>query len=275
MLFQPKKLCLDIVDSDMISSLSKLISILSIASFLTISFIAVYAQSAKQPIASNYLEHNGLTVIIKDQHIQEHDRWISDCDRYRCFNPFQCEINESKQLLFYIYPPITFLDSDRNVLYDSKSMTSYEFWKTLQSLLSRSHRITSKPEQACIFVPSIDLVWLSQANISLLHGIYDNLPYWHYVDGKPGTNHLTISLDPQPNLDRLRKAVGRSIIVSSAMDTWTVRPSFDFSIPIASGSDGEIGMSNDRTQWVLVSTQYHSLNDEQKNSIKKLESTLR
>lgn len=255
--------------SDMTPSPKLLISFLTYFYFVCISYVIVIETAAENPPVLNHLEQNSVIVITKKSSYLESERTQSDCDKYKCFNPLQCEISASGQVLYYVYPPLTFLNSHDEILYDTKSMITHEYWELLQSLLSKSHRVTSEPDQACIFVPSIDLVWLGGSNVSLIYELYDNLPYWRYVDGKPGTNHLVITLDPMPNIDNLMKVVGRSMLVSSAIDTWASKTSFNYGIPISLESQREV--RGDEIRWKLVFTQYSSINSRLRESVNSLE----
>ena len=194
------------------------------------------------------------------------------CNRFQCFDSSRCQLDETKQLSYYVYPPLRIIDSSGNVIYSTSSMISFEYWKLLETLL-KSDRLTVNPEDACIFVPSIDLTWVHANQSSRLFNILESLPYWRYVDGYPGTNHLIISLDPTFDSNKILSAIERAILISPTHDTWTLRSEFDLSIPVLvenRANDDERHQYN----WSIITTQFDSFSEDQRLSISNLKKLL-
>lgn len=73
-----------------------------------------------------------------------------NCSFYDCFNVYRCGSHQNKVTL-YVYP-LTEFSADETATWISK-----EFYKILKTLISSPY-YTSNPNEACIFVPSIDML---------------------------------------------------------------------------------------------------------------------
>lgn len=196
------------------------------------------------------------------------------CNRFTCSDPLQCQITETKKVLYYVYPHLTFLSSDGHVIYSSQSMITKEYSRLLNSILS-SQRFTPDPERACLFIPRIDLTYFTPANNSILRSLYDHLPYWRAVDGAPGTNHLRISLDSGRSGQFIDLLDDNAIVIASNMNTWTYRRDFDFPIGDLVGErKGSEDFVIDKRKVKLLFTQYSSIGGRQKKFIDRLKQRL-
>lgn len=198
----------------------------------------------------------------------------NNCNRFSCFDPLQCKINDEKQLTYYLYPPVTFLTQNGHVIYSTRSMISLEFLQFIETIIKTS-RLTDDPKQACLFVPSIDLTYIqaTSANSSLLIAqLFDKLPYWRLVNGEPGTNHLKVLLNPGQGVESTRWMNDNSITIASNFDAWTYRREFDFPIHaiISSGSQHD-PTRQDKSIISLIFTQYDSISLDQKRFIDNLQ----
>lgn len=220
-----------------------------------------------------YFNQDEVTVILEKLSANSNTQEKVDiADRYKCFQPLNCQINQDHQLLYYIYPPLVILDNNQNLVYSTKSMISHEYSQIL-STISSSNRATLDPNKACFFVASIDVAWLHDANSSLLSQIYTNLPYWSFVDDdKKGSNHMIISLDPTFNLDKLLSSIDYAILVANNHNTWTFRPQLDLSIPVI--QDEEDVQDKDRREYKLLFTQSSSASEIQKQSLNDIKTQL-
>lgn len=79
-----------------------------------------------------------------------------NCSYWDCFNVYRCG---QQRMLVYVYPMKDYVD-ENGVKADKFTK---EFYYILDTIL-KSRYYTSNPNEACIFVPSIDT--LSQANIN-------------------------------------------------------------------------------------------------------------
>lgn len=195
------------------------------------------------------------------------------CNRFDCFISLSCELTSDKQLLYYIYPPVKVFNENSNSVYDSLSMMSREYRMILDTIQS-SVRHTTDPKRACIFVPSIDLAYLSHLKVSTLMSIYYSLPYWRSIDQKPGTNHMIISLEPTFSPSKIIPSIGHSALVSTNHDTWSLRPQFDLNIPFINENLAGLETSSIERGWKLIFTQYGSTRSRHRNAAKQLETLM-
>lgn len=73
-----------------------------------------------------------------------------NCSVYDCFNVYRCG-NHHEKVTIYVYPLTEFSEEK------SSTWISKEFYKILKTLISSPY-YTSNANEACIFVPSIDLL---------------------------------------------------------------------------------------------------------------------
>lgn len=73
-----------------------------------------------------------------------------NCSFYDCFNVYRCG-NHQNKVTIYVYP-LTQYSEEKSTTWISK-----EFYKILKTLIDSPY-YTSNPNEACIFVPSIDLL---------------------------------------------------------------------------------------------------------------------
>lgn len=74
----------------------------------------------------------------------------SNCSFHDCFNVYRCG-NHQNKVTIYVYPLTEFSEES------SKTWISKEFYKIMKTLINSPY-YTSNPNEACIFVPSIDLL---------------------------------------------------------------------------------------------------------------------
>lgn len=73
-----------------------------------------------------------------------------NCSFYDCFNVYRCG-NHQNKVTIYVYPLTEFSEDG------SKTWITKEFYKIMKTLIDSPY-YTSNPNEACIFVPSIDLL---------------------------------------------------------------------------------------------------------------------
>lgn len=73
-----------------------------------------------------------------------------NCSFYDCFDVYRCG-NHQNKVTIYVYPLTEFSEEK------STTWISREFYKILKTLIDSPY-YTSNPNEACIFVPSIDLL---------------------------------------------------------------------------------------------------------------------
>nr|CAG4635959.1 EOG090X01LY [Eubosmina coregoni] len=127
---------------------------------------------------------------------------------------------------------------------------SQEFHDLLQAI-SNSPYITDDPSQACVFIPSIDLLNQNRIRPKEVAKALSSLPFWN-----EGKNHLIFNILPgsEPVLE---VDVGYAMVTSGGFSNKYYRPNFDVSIPVYSpvAADLKITRSTENRTWLIISSQ--------------------
>ncbi|KAG8195978.1 hypothetical protein JTE90_028952 [Oedothorax gibbosus] len=162
-----------------------------------------------------------------------------DCTFFNCFDVYKCDHSQHK-LKIYIYPIYKY--EDHNGIPTSVPI-SRQFREILDTIY-RSKYYVSDPKQACLFVPSLDL--LNQNNIRLKETsqVLATLPYWN-----EGINHLLFNILPGSVPDYnpvLEVDSQKAMIAGGGFSTWTYRKTHDISIPVFSLIDNPFDLESCR-----------------------------
>lgn len=162
-------------------------------------------------------------IISDDVHIAASD---TSCTYWNCLDSYKCIEDGQGKISVYIYDVHRYVDSAYQELIP---LPSKEYALMLWSIVN-SRYIVTDPNQACILVPSIDL--LNRENFSGQHAakILSSLPHWNN-----GTNHLIFNMISGKSPDYLSTldfARGKSIITGSGFTQRSYRQTFDVSIPL-------------------------------------------
>ena len=159
------------------------------------------------------------------------DKTDLNCKMYNCFDIYKCGKVKGKpyQISVYIYPLYQFVDST-NKEYLSPDL-SQEFFE-LYSTIAKSKFYTDDPQQACIFVPPIDLLNQNNLKTVLIGKLLSHFSYWNH-----GKNNLIFNMLPGTYPDystSLQVARGKALLAGSSFSYWSYRNNFDISIPMYS-----------------------------------------
>jgi len=136
-----------------------------------------------------------------------------------CFDVYRCASRINGRLKVYVYPPVEYLNPSGDLI----SPLSLEFDTMLKSLYSSDY-YTPNPDEACIFVPSFDLLNSRHVDVELVGRVLHSLKYW----GK-GRNHLLFNM---VSSDSTTLPTDQAILATS--DYGHLRPGYDLSIPLIS-----------------------------------------
>lgn len=100
----------------------------------------------KQPYRTNEVHQY---VISKDSPIISTD---SHCTFYNCFNIYRCGHKSDGDFKVYVYPMARYIDMDGIPI---GAKMSKEYHSILDTII-KSQYYTQNPDEACVFVPSID-----------------------------------------------------------------------------------------------------------------------
>ena len=155
------------------------------------------------------------------------------CRMETCFDLSRCRT----AFKVYVYP-------DDNLLSQG--------YKKVLGALRDSRYFTEDPDEACLFVPSIDMLDRDKLSTDMVHDAQnriENLPYWNN-----GRNHIVFNLysGTWPDYaEDLGFDLGQAIIAKASFTTQYFRPGFDVSWPLfpkthaqRGGTRGELQTNN-------------------------------
>ncbi|EDW09843.1 exostosin-2 [Drosophila mojavensis] len=146
-----------------------------------------------------------------------------NCTFWDCLNIYKCEHDTLK---VYIYPLQEFLDEKTDKV---ASTLSSEYFQILEAV-HKSRYYTSNPNEACLFLPSLDLLNQDVFDKHLAGPALASLNFWDR-----GENHLIFNMLPgsAPNYNTILDVnIDNAIVLGGGFDSWTYRPGFDVSIPV-------------------------------------------
>lgn len=169
-----------------------------------------------------------------------------NCSYWDCFNVYKCGHGNADRMSVYVYPLQTFVDASSLA---AATTLSKEFYFILKAIVDSPY-YTADPNEACVFVPSIDLMNQNRVNADLAAkalasleqlSFYFFLFLWNYVSNicicfswENGENHLLFNMVPgvAPDFNTsLDVQTDLAMVAGSGFDTWTYRNGFDMSIP--------------------------------------------
>ncbi|XP_051164279.1 exostosin-2 [Leptopilina boulardi] len=181
--------------------------------------------STYQPLVLSDI--NALPTKILGKDIPEAELTNSSCNYFGCFNLYRCG-SQGNKLSVYVYPPKVFLDHEDTPV---TSQMTREFYQILYAITS-SKFYTPNPHEACIFVPSIDMLNQNRLKLRQVSQALRSLEFW-----EKGENHLLFNMisgsvpDYKTVID---VPIGRAMIAGAGFSTWTHRRGFDISLPVYS-----------------------------------------
>lgn len=85
------------------------------------------------------------------------------CSHWDCFDIYKCGRTGHDRITIYVYPLNKYLDEDNNPILD---IMSKQYYMILQSIIDSKY-YTANPNEACLFVPSIDTLSQERINLNL------------------------------------------------------------------------------------------------------------
>lgn len=147
----------------------------------------------------------------------------SNCSIWTCVDPYRCGHD---RISIYVYPLAEYFDANSG---SEAAPLTQEFYQILSTIV-KSPYYTSNPNQACLFVPSIDLINQNNINIDLVNRALASLEYWN--DGK---NHLLFNMlaGSFPTFNSVIDVnTDQAMVIGGSFDSWSYRRGFDVSIPV-------------------------------------------
>ncbi|XP_017120262.1 exostosin-2 [Drosophila elegans] len=146
-----------------------------------------------------------------------------NCTFWDCLNIYKCEHDRLK---VYIYPLQEFVDERSDKV---ATTLSSEYFQILEAVL-KSRYYTSNPNEACLFLPSLDLLNQNVFDKHLAGAALASLDFWDR-----GANHIIFNMLPggAPSYNTVLDVnTDNAIIFGGGFDSWSYRPGFDVAIPV-------------------------------------------
>ncbi|XP_058128244.1 exostosin-2 isoform X2 [Anopheles ziemanni] len=148
-----------------------------------------------------------------------------NCSYWDCFNVYRCG---QERISIYVYPLKEYVDADSK---RAAFQLSKEFHTILKTIVNSPY-YTSNPNEACLFMPTLDTLNQNRIDTTLVGKALASLPYW-----ENGENHLIFNFiaGSKPDYNTVLDVnTDRAIIVGAGFDSWTFRSDFDLAIPMYS-----------------------------------------
>ncbi|XP_030759809.1 exostosin-2 [Sitophilus oryzae] len=147
------------------------------------------------------------------------------CTHWDCFNIYNCGRTGHDRIAVYVYPLRKYVDANGVPVTES---ISKEYYQLLKAIVSSKY-YTSNPEEACIYVPSIDTLNEERILLNFTSQALNQLPYW-----SNGENHLIFNLvsGRAPDFSTVVPLdVGRALVAGADFDSFSFRYGFDVAMP--------------------------------------------
>lgn len=169
------------------------------------------------------LDLNQIVEVPLDDVLDESRPRDPNCSIWTCVNPYRCGHDH---ITVYVYPLQEYIDT---VTGQEAAPLSNEFYHILDTIV-HSPYYTPNPNEACLFVPSIDLLNQNRLNVSLVNRALASLEHWDN-----GQNHILINMlaGVHPTYNTVMNVnTDQAIILGAGFDSWSYRVGFDVSIPV-------------------------------------------
>lgn len=205
--------------------------------------------------------------VIIDKNVQLTKR-KEKCTYFDCFDVYKCNHGGTSNLYIYIYPVKHYIDEKNIPVGNFISKEYFEILTTIQ----KSVYFTSNPEEACLFVPSIDVLNQNRFRPEETSYALSGLPYWNH-----GKNHFLFNMlsGASPDYSSVVELhSGKAMIGGAGFNSWTYRHGFDISLPVFSGIAKLLHNHQPYAQampWLILSSQTN-IHPEYMNELKTLAS---
>lgn len=175
----------------------------------------------------------------------------TNCSFWDCFDVYRCGQREQDRITVYVYPIKEYVDSTGNQAFT----LTREYYEILKTIVESPY-YTPNPNEACIFVPSIDTLNQNLIDTNLIGKALASLNYW-----ENGENHLLFNMlsGEYPKYNRVIDVnTDKALIAGAGFDTWTYRVGFDISLPVWSPALHDFKVDNiqkNTRKFFLISSQ--------------------
>lgn len=123
---------------------------------------------------------NSLSKFVKSATVSRSLRWKSSCRFHSCFNISRCTLNTEDKILVYVYPQMHYKftvslnqSAKQTIIYEPYMSREYE--EAINTVINSPYYVPAASE-ACVFLPSLDILNQRTVNTSLHSAILQTLP---------------------------------------------------------------------------------------------------
>lgn len=124
---------------------NKYLSVIALIAFILIAF-EYFCNSNEEKFNLSEIKKN---VLNKDAELPRIRN--SNCSYWDCLNVYRCGQRDLDKIAIYMYPIVDFVDEDGK----KATQLSKEFYTILKTIVNSPY-YTANPNEACIFIPSLD-----------------------------------------------------------------------------------------------------------------------
>lgn len=175
------------------------------------------------------------------------------CTHWDCFNIYRCGRTGHDRISVYVYPLRKFVDENG---VPATETISKDYFALLKTVINSKY-YTANPQEACLFIPSIDTLNQGRLRLNLTSKALNSLPYWNN-----GENHVIFNMiagGPPDYASVIELNTGNALVAGADFNTYTYRPKFDISIPVLSPFALKLKdiptVANKHRKWLVISTQ--------------------
>lgn len=114
--------------------------------------------------AANTLDLARVPQVVLEADAEVARRRNANCSYWDCFNVYKCGHGNADRMSVYVYPLQTFVDANTATV--AATTLSKEFYFILKAIVDSPY-YTPDPNEACVFVPSLDLLNQNRVNGAL------------------------------------------------------------------------------------------------------------
>lgn len=96
----------------------------------------------------------------------------SQCTHWDCFNIYRCGHTGHDRIAVYVYPLLKYVDA---VGVPATELISEEYYSILNTVINSKY-YTANPDEACVFIPSIDTLNQGRIRLNLTSWTLHHLP---------------------------------------------------------------------------------------------------
>nr|XP_002119284.3 exostosin-2-like [Ciona intestinalis] len=187
--------------------------------------------------------------------IQPSDKADLNCKMYNCFDIYRCgsDENHPNKMKVFLHPLSQYTDESGASITPSLSKEFVEMYYAI----AQSDYYTGDPDNACIFIPPVDMLNQNRLNVQKVGQLLTKLPHW-----TRGTNNLIFNFLPGNSPDystAIEVPHNKAIIAGGGFSHWTYRSTFDVSIPVYSPLVKGVKLQQETDglirKWLLISSQ--------------------